>query len=141
MMMSVEGCCICYVLLFCTLCGGLYIGEAARPVRLRFAEHCRDAQTLVTRSPWCGLTITLNIESWSKYRTLRLSIRRGFSGVLTSSKVIGSDTYSVTTAYSKEGHRVGVGVGVVVGVGMGMGVCVGMGMGVCVCANGIIITT
>ena len=36
----------------CTLREGLYIGETARPVRLRFAEHYRDAKTLVGRSPW-----------------------------------------------------------------------------------------
>ena len=38
----------------CTLCKGLYIGETARPVRRRFAEHCRDAKTLVVRSTWGG---------------------------------------------------------------------------------------
>ena len=37
-----------------TLCEGLYIGEIARPVRLRFAEHYRDAKTLVAKSPWGG---------------------------------------------------------------------------------------
>ena len=48
----------------CTLCEGLYIGETARPVRLRFAEHYRDAKTLVAKSPWGG-----------RYRSERESVK------------------------------------------------------------------
>ena len=36
----------------CTECGELYVGETERPVRIRFAEHYRDARNKAPRSPW-----------------------------------------------------------------------------------------
>ena len=38
--------------LSCTLCAELYVGETARPVRGRFAEHYREARAMVAKAPW-----------------------------------------------------------------------------------------
>ena len=36
----------------CAVCGHMYIGVTGRPVRLRFAEHYRDAKAMDVRTAW-----------------------------------------------------------------------------------------
>ena len=36
----------------CAVCGDMYMGEKDRPVRVRYAEHYRDARFMHVRTAW-----------------------------------------------------------------------------------------